>query len=344
MIGPRICLSWLFGTVLATLLSGCDNSGAIKGFVGPAQGSSYSVKYVDSLSAPDTAELKVEVEAILAEIDQQMSGYRHDSLVEQFNRAPSGSCMVMPQAVLKLVAVGQQLQQDSAGAFDLTLRPLLDLWGFGPATNGEQHRPSAAALEQVRSRVGQQYLHIEANQLCKERDLQLDFNSLAAGYTVDRIVERLAELGLSSYLVEVTGELKAVGRKPDGLPWRIALEVPQDNQRVPQRVIALDGYGISTSGDYRNYFEEQGVRYSHTLDPVSAAPIRHKLAAVTVAAPSVLMADGLSTVLMVLGPDKGYEYARREGIAAFFISRAEKGFVTRSTPAFERLFPTGVEL
>lgn len=344
MIGARTCLSLSLGTVLAALLSSCGDPVAVKSFAGPAQGSSYSVKYVDSLGAPDTAELKAAVEAILAEVDQQMSGYRDDSLVEQFNRAAAGSCMAMPQSVLKLVAVAQQLQHNSAGAFDLTLRPLLDLWGFGPASNGEQHRPSAAALEQVRSRVGQQYLHVKGQQLCKERDLQLDLNSLAAGYTVDLIVERLAELGLGSYLVEVTGELKAVGRKPDGLPWRIALEVPQDEQRVPQRVIALDGYGISTSGDYRNYFEEQGVRYSHTLDPVSAAPIRHKLAAVTVAAPSVLMADGLSTVLMVLGPDKGYEYARREGIAAFFISRAEKGFVTRSTPAFERLFPSGVEL
>lgn len=328
-------------TALAVALAGCGFSEHVEEFGGPAQGSTYSVKYVSTASAPDKAALKAEAEAIFAEVDEQMSTYRDDSLIEQFNRSPAGTCMPMPEGVLKLVRTGDELHRDSGGAFDLTLEPLLDLWGFGPRGNGERQVPDAEALKEVRGRIGQEHLHIDGDRLCKDLDLQIDFNSIAAGYTVDRIIERLVELGVRSYLVEATGELKAVGRKPDGQPWRIALEAPRDDQRTIQRVIELDGYGISTSGDYRNYFEEQGVRYSHTLDPQTAAPIQHTLAAVTVAAPSTLMADGLSTVLLVLGPEKGYEYAEREGIAAFFVTREGDGFVTRSTATFEQLFAAG---
>nr|WP_312970877.1 FAD:protein FMN transferase [Pseudomonas sp.] len=330
----------LAATLAATLVS-CGFSETVEEFGGPAQGSTYSVKYVSAKGVPDKAILKADVEAIFAEVDEQMSTYRDDSLIEQFNRAPAGTCMPMPAGVLQLVETGNALHRDSGGAFDLTLEPLLDLWGFGPRGDGQRVVPDAEALQEVRGRIGQDHLHIDGERLCKDLDLQVDFNSIAAGYTVDRIIARLVERGVSSYLVEATGELKAVGRKPDGQPWRIALEAPRDDQRAIQRVIELDGYGISTSGDYRNYFEEQGVRYSHTLDPQTAAPIQHTLAAVTVAAPATLMADGLSTVLLVLGPDKGFEYAERKGIAAFFVTREGDGFVTRSTATFEQLFAAG---
>jgi len=156
-------------------------------------------------------------------------------------------------------------------------------------------------------------------------------------------VQRFTELGVTSYMVEVTGELKAAGKKPDGQPWRIGLEAPQDGQRVAQRVLAVDGYGISTSGDYRNYFEEEGRRYSHTLDPLTGAPITHKLAAVTVVDKSTLRADGLSTVLMVMGTERGLAFAERMGIAAFFVTREGDAFVTQTTQAFEQLFAAGDE-
>ncbi|MFB4367688.1 MULTISPECIES: FAD:protein FMN transferase [unclassified Pseudomonas] len=326
---------------LAATLAGCGFSETVEEFGGPAQGSTYSVKYVSGKSVPDKASLKADVEAIFAEVDEQMSTYRDDSLIEQFNRAPAGTCMPMPAGVLQLVETGNALHRDSGGAFDLTVEPLLNLWGFGPHGSGERQVPDAEALKKVRARVGQDRLHVDGDRLCKDIDLQVDFNSIAAGYTVDRIIAKLVERGVSSYLVEATGELKAVGRKPDGQPWRIALEAPRDDQRAIQRVLELDGYGISTSGDYRNYFEEQGVRYSHTLDPLTAAPIQHNLASVTVAAPTALMADGLSTMLLVLGPEKGWEYAEREGIAAFFVTREGDGFVTRSTATFEQLFAAG---
>jgi thiamine biosynthesis lipoprotein len=332
----------VIAVALAAALTGCLHSERIEEFGGPTMGSTYSVKYVRSEGVAAQAELKAATEAILAEIDQQMSTYRADSLIEQFNRAPAGTCQAMPPGVLELVRAGNRLHEESQGSFDLTLEPLLDLWGFGPKGQGEAV-PSAAQLAAVRQRVGQQHLRIDGERLCKAVDVQVDFNSIAAGYAVDRIVARLADLGVHSYLVEATGELKAAGFKPDGSRWRIGLEAPRDDQRVAQRILKLDGYGISTSGDYRNYFEENGQRYSHTLDPLTGMPVNHKLAAVTVADPSTLRADGLSTLLMVLGPEAGLAFAERNGIAAFFVTREGEGFVTRSSAAFEQLFAAGEE-
>ena len=330
----------VIAVALAAALTGCLHSERIEEFGGPTMGSSYSVKYVRSEGVAAQGELKAATEAILAEIDQQLSTYRADSLIEQFNRAPAGTCQAMPPGVLELVRAGNRLHEESQGSFDLTLEPLLDLWGFGPKGQGEAV-PSEQQLAAVRQRVGQQHLRIEGEQLCKDVDVQVDFNSIAAGYAVDRIVARLAELGVTSYLVEATGELKAAGFKPDGSHWRVGLEAPRDDQRVAQRILQLDGYGISTSGDYRNYFEENGQRYSHTLDPLTGMPVNHKLAAVTVADPSTLRADGLSTLLMVLGPEAGLAFAERNGIAAFFVTREGEGFVTRSSAAFEQLFAAG---
>ncbi|WP_256657812.1 FAD:protein FMN transferase [Pseudomonas sp. 2FG] len=331
MVRVRILLLLL----AALLVAGCGDQ--VEQFGGPTMGSSYSIKYVRSAQAPAVEQVQPAVEAILAEVDRQMSTYRGDSAVSRFNDLPANSCQAMPGPVLELVRVGEGLAQASAGAFDLTVEPLLDLWGFGPQSRGERV-PSAEQVAQVRKLVGHQHLRIDGQQLCKDVAVQLDLNSLAAGYTVDRIARRLDELGIGSYLLEVTGELKARGRKADGSPWRVAIEVPRDDQQLAQRVLQLDGYGISTSGDYRNYFEANGKRYSHTLDPHTGAPVTHSLAAVTVADPSALQADGLSTLLMVLGPERGMAFAEQAGIAAFFVTREGEGFVTQSTTAFERLF------
>ncbi|MGE8362082.1 FAD:protein FMN transferase [Pseudomonas sp.] len=305
-------------------------------------GSTYSVKYVRTDAVAPAAVLKAETEAILAELDAQVSTYRPDSLIERFNEAPAGTCQPMPQGVLDLVTAGDRLHRESEGAFDLTLEPLLNLWGFGPKAKGEAV-PSADQLAETLQRIGQHHVRIDGQRLCKDADVEVDFNSIAAGYAVDRIIDRLGELGVRSYLVEATGELKAAGLKPDGSHWRIGLEAPRADQRVAQRIVKLDGYGISTSGDYRNYFEENGHRYSHTLNPLTGLPVDHRLAAVTVADPSTLRADGLSTLLMVLGPDAGMAFAEHNAIAAFFVTREGDGFVTRTTAEFERLFAAGDE-
>lgn len=338
----HVLLRPVIAVSLLTALTGCWFSERVEEFGGPTMGSTYTVKYVRSKDSPSLELLKRETDAILAEVDQQMSTYRDDSAIEQFNQAPAGTCQAMPAGVLELVEAGRVLHEQSAGAFDLTLEPLLNLWGFGPKARAEKV-PTAEQLAAARAQVGMQHLRREGEQLCKDVDVQVDFNSIAAGYAVDKIVQRFTELGVTSYMVEATGELKAAGKKPDGQPWRIGLEAPQDGQRVAQRVLAVDGYGISTSGDYRNYFEEEGRRYSHTLDPLTGAPITHTLAAVTVVDKSTLRADGLSTVLMVMGTEPGLAFAERMGIAAFFVTREGDAFVTQTTQAFEQLFAAGDE-
>jgi thiamine biosynthesis lipoprotein len=322
--------------VLAGVLSGCGNGDSLERFDGPTMGSRYSIQYVRHASTPGPKAVQAEVENILADVDRQFSTYRSDSDIERFNNLPANHCQKMPAPILELIRVGEQLSSQSDGSYDLTVEPLLNLWGFGPQAR-EEKVPSAEALAEVQQRVGHRHLRIDGDQLCKDAAVEVDFNSIAAGYAVDTIAARLEALGIHDYLAEATGELKAVGKKLDGSPWRIALEEPRDDQQVAERVIAVDGYGVSTSGDYRNYFEQGGRRYSHTFDARSGTPVLHTLASVTVIHPSALMADGLSTLLLILGPERGWDYAQTHDIAALFVIRADTGFVTRTNQAFERL-------
>ncbi len=329
-------------SILVVTLSACENNAErIEVLSGPAQGSTYTIKYVSSPTTPKADAMGVAVQGILDEVDRQMSTYRLDSDIARFNQSPAKTCMKMPQPVLDLVQYGYELSTLSDGAFDLTLGPLLNVWGFGPQSRGKQV-PSAQEIAAAKTQTGYKHVRVVGDQLCKDADVQVDLNSIAAGYTVDRISERFAELNVDNYMIEVTGELIAVGRKPDGSPWRIALEQPLgDGQRVIQQILELDGYGVNTSGDYRNYFEEDGVRFSHTLDPQVGAPISHRLASVTVIDRSTLHADGLGTLLLVLGPERGLAFAEEHGIAAFFVLRDDDGFVTQVSSEFSRIFPEG---
>jgi thiamine biosynthesis lipoprotein len=317
-------------------LSACGTGESMESFGGPTMGSTYSIQYVRRAGVPAPAEVRIQVEKILAEVDRQLSTYRSDSDIERFNALPANNCLAMPAPILELVRVGEQLSVQSDGAFDLTVEPLLNLWGFGPQARAEKI-PTTQALAEARRSVGHDHLRIDGDRLCKDAAVEVDFNSLAAGYAVDTIAAKLEALGIHDYLAEATGELKAAGRKLDGSPWRIALEEPRDDQQVSERIIAVDGYGLSTSGDYRNYFVQGGRRFSHTLDARTGTPVSHNLASVTVIHPSALMADGLSTLLLILGPERGWDYAEKHDIGAFFVMRVDSGFVTRSSHAFARL-------
>lgn len=329
-------------SILAAALSGCEsNAERIEVLSGPTMGSTYTIKYVYNTTTPAADAVGVAVQNILDEVDRQMSTYRLDSDIARFNQSPANTCMPMPQPVLELAQYGYELSRSSDGAFDLTLGPLLDLWGFGPQARGK-HVPSSDEIAAAKAKIGYQHVRVVNDQLCKDADVKVEFNSIAAGYTVDRISERFAELNIDSYMIEVTGELIAKGLKPDGTPWRIALEQPLgDGQRVIQRILEIDGYGLNTSGDYRNYFEEDGVRFSHTIDPQVGAPISHRLASVTVVDRSTLHADGLGTLLLVLGPERGLAFAEEHKIAAFFVMRDGEGFATQVSSEFSRIFPDG---
>jgi len=317
------------------LLTACNQGPTLERLGGPTMGSSYSIQYVREPGGPSPAKVQAAVETILQGIDQHYSTYRADSIVSQFNQLPATQCQAMPPDMLELVALGQHLAHQSGGAFDLTVEPLLDLWGFGPQARHEQV-PDPQALAKARQRVGYQHLRIDGQALCKNAPVELDFNSIAAGHAVDLISERLRAMGIANFLAEATGELKAVGHKPDGSPWRVALELPREDRQVARQIIALNGLAVSTSGDYRHYFEENGRRYSHTFDARLGRPVMHDLASVTVLDASALQADGYSTLLLILGPERGWDFALAHGLAAVLVTRVEGGFVSRSTPAFER--------
>ncbi|QVM89839.1 FAD:protein FMN transferase [Pseudomonas entomophila] len=317
------------------ILAACDQGPTLERFGGPTMGSSYSIQYVRQPGGPAPEQVQAAVESILQTIDAHYSTYRGDSTVSHFNQLPANQCLPIDNDLRELVTFGQLLAEQSQGAYDLTVEPLLDLWGFGPQSR-EMQVPEPRALARARQRVGYQHLRIEAGTLCKDAPVELDFNSIAAGHAVDLIAERLLAMGIDSFLAEATGELKAVGRKPDGSPWRVALELPREDRQIARQVIPVQGLAVSTSGDYRHYFEDNGRRYSHTFDARLGRPVEHDLAAVTVLDVSALQADGYSTLLLILGPERGWDFAVAHDLAAVLVTRAEGGFVSRSTPAFDR--------
>ena len=325
---------------LLTALAGCSAGDPVESFSGPTMGSRYTIQYVPTAQTPRPGQVQAEVERILGELDQQLSLYRDDSELVRFNALPADSCRVMPPAVLELVQYGQSLSSASDGAYDQTVGPLMNLWGFGPHSRLQQV-PRPAVLALTRQRVGYRHLSISGNQLCKDAAVQVDLNSVAAGYAVERIGARLQALGIGSYLAEATGELKAAGRKPDGSAWQASVPTPRADDQQASQVLGVDGYGVSTSAEHRHYFVQEHRRYSHLLDARTGAPISHALASVTVIHPSALSADGLSTLLMILGPEQGWDYASGHDIAALFVRRDGEVLSSRPTPAFERMAAAG---
>lgn len=200
--------------------------------------------------------------------------------------------------------------------------------------------PPAEAVAEARARVGSRHLSVadDPPRLRKDLDVSVDLSAIAKGHGVDRVVETLQAAGCDALLVDIGGEVRGIGASPSGRPWRIGVEVPDpDSQGAIQRIVALRDGALATSGDYRNFFEEQGHRYSHTIDPRTGYPITHALASVTVAHPSTMWADGYATALDVLGPEQGLAVAEREGLAVLFVIRRQGGFEERYTEAFEKL-------
>lgn len=341
--------------VLATVLalSACNNE-KLEEFSGPTMGSTYTVKYVSDGGTPAHQDIQTEVLTILKELDAAVSTYRKDTAVAGFNALPAGECQTVSTSITTLFDYAKTLNQLSNQAYDITLLPALSAWGFGPTGRSTEEAPTTQDLDKLRSITGMQHVFYgpkdtpTTKQLCKDRDLSIEFNSIAAGYAVDRIADYLNSSGINSYLIEVTGELLAKGHKPDGSPWRVALEAPISNTRAAQRIVALNGEAASTSGDYRDYYEKNGVRYSHTLDPRTLSPVTHRLASVSVIAKTAMEADGLSTLLMILGPEHGYDFATAHQLVAMFVSSnpnndaadTDRTFTVRTTPQFDQRFPS----
>lgn len=313
-------------------LSGCSNEPEIVAHQGPTMGTSFSVKWVSSDASVD-ATLPAQIDQLLVDINHSMSTYQDDSELSRINQMPAGESVMLSKGLTQVLKQALEISHSSGGAFDVTVGPLVNLWGFGP--DGRIIRaPADADIQALRQRVGYHYINLSGQQLTRERNVYIDLSAIAKGYGVDKVAELLETAGITAYLVEIGGELRARGTKPDGSHWKIAIEAPVSGERQVQRIIKVNNIGIATSGDYRNYFEEDGIRFSHTINPVTGKPINHKLASVTVLAKDCATADALATAMMVLGPDKAEAYAEEQGVEALMIIKSDEGFVEIMTPGF----------
>jgi thiamine biosynthesis lipoprotein len=329
----------LFG--LAIALGGCGQPvvgvpSTAMSLSGPTMGTWYHVKIVAVPSGVTKQDLQRMVDERLVQINQQMSTYLPESELSRFNLRADADWFPVSPDLAKVVAAAQQVARDTGGAFDVTVGPLVNLWNFGP--NPKQGQiPDDEEIAAARGRVD--YRRVEVRHtppaLRKTRpDVYVDLSAIAKGFAVDSVAGMLNELGIDAYMVEIGGEVRTRGRKSDGTAWRIGIERPVSSGRMLQRVVELGDDALATSGDYRNYFDWQGRRYSHEIDPRTGRPVEHSLASVSVVTADCMTADALATALIVLGPEQALRFAEANQIDVFLISRQGEDFEELSTPGF----------
>ncbi|WP_254918378.1 FAD:protein FMN transferase [Cobetia sp. QF-1] len=320
---------------LALLVAGCENSSnpELHRFAGPIFGTGFHVSVVGDLDADEVADLKQASVEALNKVDWQMSTYKDTSELSKLNQAPVDVPVTLSDDLAHVLSEAQDVGNRSDGAFDVTVGPAVNLWGFGPDARLDK-APSDAQIAEALAKVDHLALELDGNTVIKRKPVYTDLSGIAKGFGVDRVADALEAKGIENYLVEVGGEIRVKGEKPGGKPWRIAIEAPKSFERSVQRIINPGNAAVATSGDYRNYFEQDGVRYSHTIDPRTGRPIQHRLASVTVITPNCSTADAWATALNVLGADKAMATAKRENIAAYFIVKTKDGFEQSWSPAF----------
>ncbi len=329
-----------FIVLLVFLLSACERQETQKQYPlhysDAIMGTSFTIKVsvIPDILAKD--ELKLEIKQLLDSINSQMSTYQEDSELSLFNKNISTQWQTVSNSLYSVLKEAQRISRVSQGAFDITVGPLVNLWGFGvdPASFKE---PEESLINEQLAKIGYKNLLLNDKtlQIKKELpELYLDLSAIAKGYAVDRVGLLLEKNGIDDYMIEIGGELRLKGKNIQGQPWKIAVEKPTINQRMIQRILSLTNISLATSGDYRNFFERDGVRFSHTIDPRTGKPIKHKLASVTILSDTTINADALATAMMVLGAEQGYKIAEEQHIAALFIIKNEGEFEEKATTAF----------
>lgn len=313
-------------------------------FGGPIMGTTYSVVLGESLAASARDALAKEVHALLVDINKRMSTYDPDSELSRFNRHASTEPVSVSPELAEVVRMAQEVSRASGGAFDVTVQPLVDAWGFGPSGRA-QHALDEAELEALRARVGYTKLTLEGTTLQKAHpELQVDLSAIAKGYAVDRVAALLEARGHRNYLVEIGGELRGLGRNRAGRPFRVGIEAPVNAGREVYAAVELSGAALATSGNYRNTYELEGERRVHTLDPRTGRPVQHKLLSASVLHESCALADAWATALMATGPDGAYALAQKEGLSVLLLVAGEgDALQERTTPGFAARRVTGAK-
>jgi thiamine biosynthesis lipoprotein len=328
------------------LLAGCSD-GLLAGlarrplasFAGPSMGTTWNAKLAGALADGVAARAEGAVASALAGVVDRMSSHLAASELGRFNRHASTEPFAVSRETLEVFLLARAVSEETGGAFDVTVAPAVEAWGFGPS--GRSALPTARDLASLASRVDYRHLAIDerAGTLAKARaDVRADLSGIAKGYGVDLAARALDALGSKDYLVEAGGEVRCRGANAEGRAWRIGIERPDRERREPLLVVPLAGLSMATSGDYRIFFEHEGRRYSHEIDPATREPVRGDLASVSVACADCGRADALATALFVMGEKRGFEWAADHGEAACFIVRGEDGGLEdRRTHAFAKL-------
>jgi Membrane-associated lipoprotein involved in thiamine biosynthesis len=328
------------------VISGCDNATSVSTteqapvtvLEGKTMGTFWRASVIN-LDSSHAAELRQRIQTQLDADDMLLSTWKNDSALMRFNHSRSTSPWPVSEAMADIVTLSLRIGAKTQGAMDVTVGPLVNLWGFGPDKQPVKI-PDRAQIDAAKARTGLKHLTV-INQsgtqyLQKDLpDLFVDLSTVGEGYAADHLARLMEQEGISRYLVSVGGALVSRGMNADGQPWRVAIQKPTDKENAVQAIVDINGHGISTSGSYRNYYELEGKRISHVIDPASGEPIQHKLVSVTVISPTALEADGWDTGLMVLGPEKAKEVAREQGLAIYMIIKDGDGFKTWMSPQFE---------
>ena len=313
-------------------------------FSGPTMGTTYSVKVV---TGPEGLTGAVDhdrwIRADLERINALMSTWDPSSELTRFNRSTSLDPFHLSHETFEVLEWSQKIGALTGGALDVTVAPLLDAWGFGPG--GRRNRiPNGDEIARLRQSVGLHLFELDAATLTvrkKRPDVRCELAAIAPGYAADRLATQLLDRGVHDFLIDVGSELRAHGRNDAGVPWQVGIERPDAEGLAVERIVPLSDLASSTSGDYRNFYEVNGVRLSHILDPRTGRPITNRLASVTVIDSLAVRADGFATALMVLGPNDGLALAERLNLAALFLVRnSDGGFVERTTSRFSALANT----
>jgi thiamine biosynthesis lipoprotein len=309
---------------------------------GRAMGTTWTVTYVQPDPAIDSQVALRRIAARLEELEQHFSTYRPNSELSRFNAATDMKWIPVSPELARIAAESRRISELTGGAFDVTVGPLVRLWGFGP-----QRRPGTlpadADIAAAREAVDWHKLETRTEPAALRKDspaLSADFSSIAKGFSADAVCELLQSLHAPDHFVQIGGDVRTGGRAATGEPWRTGIESPDDAPRDPrdlELIVALSGRALSTSGDYRNFFTVEGRRYSHIIDPRTGRPAESALASVSVVASSCADSSALATGLFVLGPEQGWALAVQQKLAAVFFVRAGSGFTRRMTPEFERM-------
>lgn len=288
---------------------------------GLAQGTYYAITYFDT----ETRDLQLEIDSFFKAFDQSASTYLESSVISRFNKNDTSVRADMP--FIEVFNKSQEISAATEGAFDITTFPLSDAWGFGFT---DPMKLDSERVDSLLQYVDYRMVRMDGDKLIKEKpEIRLDFNAIAQGYSADLIGKMLEEKGITNYLVDVGGEVLAKGQKPDGTTWKVGIEKPTDDandQRTLDAIVSLHNKALATSGNYRRFFIKDGMKYSHTIDPITGYPVTHKLLSASVLADDAMVADAYATAFMVMGLEKAKAYiAVHPGLEAHFIYTNDKG-------------------